>query len=69
MRCFGVKCSLTAQQKGSFLLISLIVIICLVLFFVAIGGLLVVLLLSKQGQGVSNARRNWIEGTGYQEEE
>ncbi len=41
---------------------TLIVLACLVLFVVVIGGVVFLILASKQGDGVSNARREWIEG-------
>lgn len=44
----------------------LILFICLILGAVVIAGMVLLILASRRGEGVANARREWIEGTDHQ---
>ena len=42
---------------------------CFIIAIFAISGIAVFIFLAQQGQGVSDARQGWIEGTGYEDDE
>ena len=42
---------------------------CFLLLLVAIVMAVVVMLVARQGQGVSDARSGWIEGTAYRDDD
>lgn len=46
----------------------LILLGCLILGAIVIGGMVLLILASRRGEGVANARREWIEGTDYQDD-